>query len=167
MQQKKPRVQIRVGSDYHGLVIDGEMHYAIPKDKLDKAEEFWDTLNHLHTYLNPEASRAYWGYYGVPNNGWVYQCQDCDYLTMSKACRVTGKGKTCTHCSNTKWRRVFPRDSLVTVPDEHKDKVYVDVLDLEPGDVPNATSHLSRMQNQLADYRSKDQMLEEVADAMA
>lgn len=170
-QTQSPRVQIPVGADYHGLSIDGEFIYAYPDSHQHPGDE---NLNGGRDYLPERANDAYWAHYGTDNRGHVYQCQECGYLTMSKNAKTTAYNKyECPNCEDegrpgtTAWRRVYPRDSLKTVPDEHKDEVFVDVLALDPDDVPNHKSHLGRIQSQLDGYVSRDELFEVVADAIA
>lgn len=167
-QVERPRVNTLLGSEYHGLSIDGEFVYAIPNSQMYKSKTFMKQVaGSSDNYLPPEASEAYWAYHEMDNHGWVYQCQDCGYLSMSSNCGVASHSThECGNCDGQSWRRVYPRDSLLNVPDEHKDEVYVDVLELTPQDVPNHKTHLGRIQNNVRNGLTKNQMLDAVADAI-
>lgn len=163
----RPRVQIPLGADYHGLSIDGEFVNAIPQDHMGEPDAFLAQYGRLRKYLPAEASHAYWNHENTDNHGWVYACQECGYLSMSKNCRISSYNtKVCTNCDATRWTRVYPADSLITVPEDKREEVAVDILDLDNGDVPNHPTHLGRIKNQVRNHVTKGEMLERVADAV-
>lgn len=64
-------------------------------------------------------------------------------------------------CGNTDFRRVYPNSTLVDEDD------LIPIGDLSADDVPNTKSHLSRIQNQISNSVSRDEMLKTVAEAVA
>ena len=170
---QRPRVKPVVEAKEHGLSIDGTFVYAVNNDYQHPGDEVIG--NHPNGPFLPErANDAYYRYYGTDNHGWVAQCQECGYLTMSTKTRAGTRGTyECPNCKDeghpgvTNFRRVYPRESLKTVPDEHKDEVFVDVPELTPEDVPNHKSHLGRIQSQLERHLDKSEMIDIVADAVA
>jgi hypothetical protein len=163
----RPRVQIPLGAKYHGLSIDGEFVNAIPQDHMGAPEAFLTQYGHLDNYLPAEASHAYWNHYNTDNSGWVYQCSECGYLSMSKNCRTSAYRKTtCNECSSTSWKRVWPADSLITVDRDKREEVALDIEDVTADDVPNHPTHLGRILNQVKNHVTKSEMFERVADAV-
>lgn len=64
-------------------------------------------------------------------------------------------------CGSTDFKRVYPGGTLVN------DEDLIPVHDLSADEVPNTKAHLSRIQGQLSDSMSRDQMLQTVAESVA
>ncbi len=64
-------------------------------------------------------------------------------------------------CGSTSFTRVAPAEKVFN------DEDVVDIHDIDAADVPNAKSHLSRMQNQVDDSISQSEMLRRVSEACA
>ncbi len=78
----------------------------------------------------------------------------------SKELATTVKSRVHTReCGNTTFTRVWPPQELLDDAD------LVPLPDLDADDVPNASSHLSRIQTQCENSKSRDVMLREVAKA--
>lgn len=133
-----PRVQVPVGKS--GLAIDGD-HYPV-RDLPDLAYEAYKR------YLEADAD--------------VYQCDNCGYLTQSD--RVGEyRGYQCGNCgANLGYRQNYTKVYGSNVPDDH----YLDVPNLDPDAVPNAKSHLSRIQNEAAKAITMDELLYATAVAV-
>lgn len=172
-ETQRPRVKYPISAEHEGLSVDGTFVYAVSDSFVHPGDEAIGT-HPQGPFLPERANEAYYNYVNTDNNGWVYQCQDCGYLTMSKHARVsTNQSYECPNCKDegspgvTNFTRVYPRESLKTVPEEHKDEVYVDVLELTADDVPNHKSHLGRIQSQLENHVTQSQLLDIAADAVA